>query len=439
MAQYEIAAQTKGPVAYVLAGGASFGSIQVGQMRALADTDLRPDFVVGTSVGSLNGAVIAEAPDTAAERLTDLWATVSRDEVFGGMLSAAMNLASGKPSAIKNDGLRALLERAVNARDFSELEVPHTAMATDFDTGVAVAINEGDLITGLLASAAIPAVFPAIQRDGMRLVDGGLVANVPIGQAVEQGARTIVVLDCGFTVLAPDKEDSFGGRIMRMAAIMAAQQVRRDMDKAEGLTVLYLPGPWPAETRPDDFAKSVELAARAEELTREWLSDLEIDGPGRYGTAPSDALTERKVALSDAARELAEEAGVIPVDEEKIAEKEALREAEEAGEKAGRAAEKADTAAKKAAEAVESAEEAVTAAGEGPQDALAEEAAEAARDAADSARVAADEAKADAVSAGEAAVGAGKKIISKILGQDDGDSEESSQQVPAADSGEGKD
>jgi NTE family protein len=341
MPQYEFGRKIKRPVAYVFAGGASYGSIQAGMLRALADSDITPDMVLGTSVGSLNGAVVAEDPDNAADKLTALWSVVTRDQIFGGVVSAALNLASGRPSAVGNEGLRAFVEGALVSRDFADLAIPHTAMATDFDTGLPVSIREGDLISALLASAAIPTIFPSVAREGMRLVDGGLVANVPIGQAVAQGAKTIVVLDCGFTVLAPDSEDTFSGRLLRMAAIMAAQQVRRDLDKTEGRRVLYLPGPWPAAVMPDDFSHSVELADRAEVLAREWLAELEITGPGRYGYAPSDALTDHRENLSDAARQLAEEAGVIPVDEDKIAEHAAARETEAARDKAGKAAKKA--------------------------------------------------------------------------------------------------
>ena len=314
MIRYRLASQVEPPVAFVLAGGASYGSIQVGMLRALADTDLHPDFIVGTSVGSLNGAVVAEDPEAAPARLTELWSTVTRADIFGGVLSAAVNVASRKPAAVSNDGLKAFITKAIAARDFADLQVPHTAMATDFDHGVPVPIREGELISALLASAAIPLVFPTVPRDGMRLVDGGLVANVPIGEAIAQGARTVVVLDCGFTVFPPQQDDSSTGRLLRTAAIMVAQQVRRDFERAEGATILYLPGPWPAEIRPDDFSRSVVLANAAEDLSRAWLEGLRLDGPGRYGHAPSDALVVRRVKLSDEAKALAAEAGVDPAE-----------------------------------------------------------------------------------------------------------------------------
>jgi NTE family protein len=249
--------------------------------------------IVGTSVGALNGTVVAEDPSGAADRLAALWSTVTREDVFGKTLPTAYRLASRKSSAIDSRSLQAFIEGAVTSRDFSDLKVPHTAITTDFDTGEVVPLREGELISAVMASAAIPAVFPAVERDGRRLVDGGVVANVPIGVAAAQGAQTIVVLDCGFTVVAPQKEETLRANLLRMAAIMASQQVRRDLEKVRDRTVLYLPGPWPIGSRPDDFRRSQELANAAYELTLEWLNDLRIEGPGRYGKAPSDFLARQ--------------------------------------------------------------------------------------------------------------------------------------------------
>lgn len=277
----------------MLAGGASYGAVQVGQLRALAKTDISPDMVVGTSVGALNGTILAENPATAADRLAAIWSTVSREDIFGKTLPTAYRLASRQSSAIDNKALQSFLEKTTSARDFSELKVQHTAIATDFDTGEVVALREGELISAVMASAAIPAVFPVIERNGRRLVDGGVVANVPIGVAAAQGAQTIVVLDCGFTVIAPQKEETLRANLLRMAAIMASQQVRRDLEKVRDLTLLYLPGPWPIGSRPDEFRRSAELANAAYELTTEWLSELRIEGTGRYGKAPSDFLAKQ--------------------------------------------------------------------------------------------------------------------------------------------------
>jgi len=287
-----IADQLPKPVAYVLAGGASFGSVQVGQLRALARTDLSPDMVVGTSVGSINGAVVADDPTVAADRLAALWSTVVREDVFGKTLDTAVRVAKRSPALIDNASLKKFIESALESRLFSDLAIPLTAVATDFEVGEAVPMREGDLVSALMASAAIPAVFPKIEREGRVLVDGGVVANVPIAIAAAQGAQTIVVLDCGFTVIAPQKEDTLVSILLRTAAIVAAQQVRKDLQAVADRTVLYLPGPWPIVSRPDDFGRSEELSAAAYDLCNEWLTGLRISGPGRYGAAPADALSK---------------------------------------------------------------------------------------------------------------------------------------------------
>lgn len=296
MERLEIAGSLPRPIAYVLGGGASYGAVQVGHLRALAQTDITPDFVVGTSVGSLNGAILAEQPATAHQRLAELWAGMTRQSVFGGMLGTALNVVTGKASAVPNTGLREVIESSVEARRFEDLVLPHTAVTTDFDTGEPVPLVSGDLVSALLASAAIPLVFPPVQRGRRRLVDGGIVANVPISIAADQGAQTIVVLDCGFTVMAPEEEDTATGRLLRTAAIMAAQQVRRELSTVTDRVVLYLPGPWPIRGRPDDFRRTGSNASTTYGLTMSWLHGLKVVGPGRYGSAPADMLIKPKVA-----------------------------------------------------------------------------------------------------------------------------------------------
>lgn len=287
-----LAARLPRPIGYVLAGGASYGAVQAGQLRALAKTDLQPDFVVGTSVGSLNGAVVAEDPALASDRLSALWASVTREEVFGSTAAAAVSVIANRPAAMSNSGLEELIGRAMTSRKFSDLKIPLTAVATNFDTGEAVGMSDGDLTSALLASAAIPGVFPSVERSGLNLVDGGLVANVPLSFAHDQGAATIVVLDCGFTVVAPETADTMFKILMRAVAIMAAQQVRHDLELCRDLTVVYLPGPWPMKGRPDEFVHSVEYAESAYQLCMKFLKGFEPDGPGRYGYAPVDSLED---------------------------------------------------------------------------------------------------------------------------------------------------
>lgn len=282
----ELIERLPGPIAYVLGGGGAYGAVQVGQLRALAKTDIRPDFVVGTSVGSLNATIVAETPDTAADRLAAFWADTTRDVVFGSLTQMMFSLASLRPALADPSSIERLLEQSTPSRDFSDLKLPLTAVAADTITGHHVELNQGDLISALMASIAIPGIFPPVIREGRRLIDGGVLANVPIGIAAEQGAQTIVVLDCGFNLFGPRTDPTLPHALLRATAIMVAGQVRRDLNLYGDRTILYVPGNWPAAGLPYDFGKSQINAGASYTIALKWFHELMVDGPGIYGVPP---------------------------------------------------------------------------------------------------------------------------------------------------------
>lgn len=277
-----------GPVAYVLGGGASYGAVQVGMLRALAETDLVPDLVVGTSVGSLNGAIVATDPASAAGELGSLWAGLRRDAVFPTRVRDAYATVRGRPYLVDPAPMAALLRGALSATTFEELAVPFVAIAVDLDVGDVVALDRGNLESALLASSAIPGVYPWVEREGRRLVDGGVLANVPLATALQRGARTLVVLDCGFVARQPRRTDTFLGVLLQTAAVMTAGQAAFGLRLAQEVaaTVLYLPGPWPISSPPYAFERAGELAAASYAMSAAYLRNLRLDGPGVYGLPP---------------------------------------------------------------------------------------------------------------------------------------------------------
>src|SRR5215217_1564877 len=102
------------PIGFVLGGGGSLGATQVGMLRALEETGVAPDLVVGTSVGSLNGAILAlhGSPDgygEASERLQHIWSHLTKPEAFpGGLLSQVLTLRHSKTNLFPNSGLRSI-------------------------------------------------------------------------------------------------------------------------------------------------------------------------------------------------------------------------------------------------------------------------------------------------------------------------------------------
>ena len=182
------------PLAFVLSGGGAFGSGQVGMLRALACRGIRPDLVVGTSIGALHGAVLAAHPDDAPDLLAAFWEGASRRSVFGGRRDTVRSLVHTR-SLASFHRLERLLDDALGDRGFGELTIPFAAVATDALTGDPVLLDDGDLRLALAASAAVPGVFPPVTIGGRPYVDGGVSANVPIRQALAFGAASVLVLD----------------------------------------------------------------------------------------------------------------------------------------------------------------------------------------------------------------------------------------------------
>lgn len=184
-------------VAFVLSGGGNQGVAQVGMLRALIERDIVPDVVVGTSAGALNGAAVAYRPTVeGVDHLAKTWIELSSADVFpGGKLSRAWNVLRRGTYLFDHTGLQALIERSTPARSFADLAVPLRVVATDFDTGDEVVLAHGPLEPALLASAALPGVFPIVEHDGRRLVDGGVVNLVPLWHALSGRVDRVYVMN----------------------------------------------------------------------------------------------------------------------------------------------------------------------------------------------------------------------------------------------------
>jgi NTE family protein len=294
------------PLAYVLGGGGSRGAVQLGMLRALAQTDLRPDLVVGTSVGALNGAIVASDPDGAAAKLAEIWPRIDRQQVFPGgfVRNTIAATAARRPFVFDPTPLSALLAEYVSASRIEDLELPFVAIATDLDSGARVELDSGDLRSALLASSAVPVAFPWVERDGRRLVDGALVANVPVRQAVARGARSVMLLDCGIFGAEGRWSEGIVGVIVQSLAIAGRQQVTADLAVAAAVPVLYFPVPESIPTTIFDFESTTALADESYEQGKLALIALaELGpgtgelGPGLYGRPPLAILNPEIDAL----------------------------------------------------------------------------------------------------------------------------------------------
>jgi NTE family protein len=186
-------------VAFVLGGGGHMGAHEVGMIRALLERDIRPDLVVGTSVGALNGAAVAARPELEmVDVLESVWLNLDEDRVFGDSLFArTANLVRSRTYLHSSRPLREMLDRMLPAKRFEDLEVPFQCVAASIERAAEHWFSEGPLIDAILASCAVPGILPPLELNGEHFIDGGVVNSIPIERAVDLGAKEIYVLHVG--------------------------------------------------------------------------------------------------------------------------------------------------------------------------------------------------------------------------------------------------
>lgn len=187
------------PIAFVFSGGCSLGALQVGMLRAVHEARIEPDLLVGTSAGALNAAFIGKG--FTAARVTELggvWGALTTKDVFRAVgFWSSIRALVGSGTLASPSGLEEIIDRHV-AATHAHLAIRTAVIASDLATGSAIAFEDGDLRGHVLASAAIPGVFPPVTVDGRTFIDGGVSSHVPLLPAKDLGAKTMVVFDTGF-------------------------------------------------------------------------------------------------------------------------------------------------------------------------------------------------------------------------------------------------
>lgn len=281
------------PIGFVLGGGGSLGAQQVGMLQALADNGIHAELVVGTSIGSVNGALVAADPVGAASRLSHLWHTIDPPTLMGkGILDRLRTLLGSNNYIYDTPRTAELLATEVGDVDISELAIPYGAIVVDVRAGATARLSSGRLSTAILASTAIPGVFPMVQRNGQLLCDGGLVTNVAVLDALEMGARSLVVLDCMFASHHLEVPRKLSHTALWALTTQLRQQVLRDLPlAAERVPVIYLPGASPLMISPLDFRHTAELMHDAYDASRAFLDTVSVDGAGLYQRDPDEAYS----------------------------------------------------------------------------------------------------------------------------------------------------
>lgn len=275
-------------MAFVLGGGGSSAAGQVGMLKAVAEFGIEPDLIVGTSAGALNGALLADDPSNGIRRLEEFWVSSDRRHVVSRSRFHLLRNLAGRRYMYKNDRLSQIFAQHIEARRIEELKVRFACVATDLRNSGPAVLGSGPLLSALLATCAIPGVFPVVERDGMLLADGLCVANVPIREAVDAGAASVIVFDSRPGIPPVDHRDV---RDSVFAAFTAAltHQKRRDLEYARNrVEVLDLPGRPARHVKAFDFDRSRHLIDDAYVATGTHLGEWTRNQEAALGrTSPS--------------------------------------------------------------------------------------------------------------------------------------------------------
>ena len=263
-----------GSTAFIFAGGGSLGAVQVGMLRALVQENICPDFLVGSSVGALNAAFFALKPTLeGVVELANLWNSVRRSEVFPVHTINGIRAFFQKQAFLCDaSGLTRILASKFPKTRFEDLSLHCTVVATELYEGREVQIEEGSLQTALLASVAIPVVFPPIEHNGSYLIDGGISNNTPISCAVERGAKRIIVFPTGLSCALQRRPSSIIEISLHTLNMLVARRLIQDIQAYHLHTDIFvIPPLCPMEVNLFDFSHSTELIDRAELATQDWL------------------------------------------------------------------------------------------------------------------------------------------------------------------------
>ena len=256
------------------------GAVQVGMLECLVAQGISADLVVGASVGAINGAFFAARPDAEGVRnLGRIWRGLHRRDVFPiAPFGSLLSFFSLRNYLVNPTRLRHLIERHVPYRDLARSAIPFHVVTTDVLTGAEVVLSTGPTLEAVLASAAIPAVFPPIELEGRYLADGGLANNTPISVAIALGADRVIVLPTGFSCDIEKPPANSMAMALHALSLLISRQLIVDIERLAGTVALRVVPPLcPLETTPADFSRANELMDRAAESTRDWLEKGGLD------------------------------------------------------------------------------------------------------------------------------------------------------------------
>ena len=226
----EPATNARGGVALVLSGGAARGYAHVGVIQVLEAHGLRPDIVVGTSAGSIVGALYASG--LSAVELEEKIAELGSGQ-FSDLEVRGFGLLPGTLGLVRGDRLHRYIDDRVRRHRIEDFPIRFAAVATALDTGEPRIFNSGDVGLAVVASSAVPGVLSPVEIEGRLYTDGGLSSPLPIDAAWRLGARAVIAVDVIYPPGEATPRTALGvilqGFIIAMHRLKAVEAPRADI------------------------------------------------------------------------------------------------------------------------------------------------------------------------------------------------------------------
>jgi NTE family protein len=276
----------------VLGGGGARGFAHIGALKVLEAENIRPDIVLGTSVGSIVGGALASGmtAEQIEERAksfleSDLYAS-SELKAMGDAESGAekrlssriqsyfrtrIRLASAlyKPGILPLDDMEECINYFIPDIKIEETAIPFRAVATDLKSGECVILKEGSLRRSLLASSAVPGAFPPVEMNGRHLSDGGIICTVPVGCALKEGADRVIAIAIDRDIILSSELHTAVDIYVRAGEIQGFHLEEYELERADLVIRPKLGGiHW------TDFSRSPELISMGEAAARERIAEI---------------------------------------------------------------------------------------------------------------------------------------------------------------------
>src|SRR5712691_4074071 len=246
-------------IAFVLGGGGARGFAHTGVLKVLDEAGIRADLVVGTSAGSMVGALYAGG--IRNDELVETALAVQREEL--------VDFVFPHRGFIEGNRLQTYIDKALSGRLIEQLDIPFVAVATELGTGRLVAFTRGDTGMAVRASCSVPVVFQPTAIRGSEYVDGALVSPVPVKVARELGADLVIAVDVSRQPAEQKGLDSTAAMLSQAFVVMEHALAQEETKLAD---VVIRPDL--AKVRPTDLAARGQAIAAGEDAARAALPQI---------------------------------------------------------------------------------------------------------------------------------------------------------------------